>query len=713
MGAVSARRDGVDRDAAASEAVDAGSLRLLACVAAAVLVISLVVLVRGVGEQAEGLSWVLAFAIGLPAGLLAAARQERQLAGAAPAAAARGVALGALVLALGLVGRRLGSAQDLWHALLALAALIALLVPFAAARCWRRTDDRRALPARVLTVAATLVAMAIFVPAGARTPPELLIALLLALGTVALLRSRPSPPPPLWRDICDLLIALALILFVVQLPQLPPFAGDTLLHHDFFLGPANDVVHGRAMVAEAWSQYGVGLIDALGAVFLVVPIGYGSLALIVIALTVAQYLCVLAVLRLAGVGQLLTVAALAVAVLGNLFATLDYYMVFPSASPLRFGLPYLIVLAAVLGARLPGRRRAGEIAMLAILALSSIWSFETLAYTAGAYGSMVLVEALAARSPRVLVVAVARAVAVCVAAVLAFSLTTLALAGNLDWAPYVEYLREYSAGGVAQLPLAIFSAGPLMGLAIFASGAMALWLAQSRPEALAPPMRAAIAGLTGFAIVSFTYYIGRSHPNNLLILLVPVVAVGALWGQVLLDRARGSGALLAGGALALAGAMIAVSAWPSLEAKYGDTAIGLVAPGGRSPVVALEELSENPVLQPQAPYAVEMLDRHLSPGEPALVLAGARLSTEILLRSGRPNLLPISDSEQDELIDSSVGRVRAASAEVPAGTLLLRTGPLVGELDRTALATLRRRFRLVRLEVSPAGFELDRLAPRR
>ena len=378
---------------------------------------------------------------------------------------------------------------------------------------------------------------------------------------------------------------MLIVLVVVQLPDLTPYVANLLIHQPFFLGPANDVIHGRAMMpGTAWSQYGVGLIDVLSAGLQRDPdrlrnpdAAHRRPHRRPVRLRLRHPAAV-------GLGFVLTLAALAVAAIGNLFATLEAYVVFPSTSPLRFGIPYLIVLCAVIGAHFPQWRRASRIGVLALLAIAATWSFESFAYSAGAYGLLVLAEAIAAgegAGGRV-VRGGLLGIGVSAAAVTVLSLATLILSGHLDWGPYFEYVSLYSTHEFFNLPIDFFSAGPLMGATLFASAAMVLWLVRALPDALSPAMRAALAGFTGFAIVSFTYYLGRSHPNNLLALLVPVIAIAALWMQLLLASPTVWWRTGAGAVIAVAMAMIAVAGWPSVESKAGNTALGLAFPGGRS-----------------------------------------------------------------------------------------------------------------------------------
>ncbi|HEU4600032.1 MAG TPA: hypothetical protein VFS26_09800, partial [Solirubrobacterales bacterium] len=314
---------------------DAGALRLLSCGALAVLLISLLLFVTGASEAGETRAWVVAFALALPGGLLLSAYQERLLSTAAPAAAARALAAGALLLAAGFLVRRTGSGDQLHHAVLAVAAFAALAAPILAARVWRDPADAENEISRAVSLAATAFLTLLFVPRRALEPDTLVPALALAaIGMLALrMRSRVRLPRPA-RTGLDLIICLLITLVVIQLPELLPYAGNLLIHHLFFLGPANDVVHGRAMLGTAWSQYGIGLIDLLGLSSKVIPLGFGTMTLIIATLTALAYVCVYAVLRLTGVGFLLSVAAIAVAAMGNLFATLEAYVVFPSTSPL-------------------------------------------------------------------------------------------------------------------------------------------------------------------------------------------------------------------------------------------------------------------------------------------------------------------------------------------------------------------------------------------
>ncbi|MBE2317954.1 hypothetical protein DVA67_018380 [Solirubrobacter sp. CPCC 204708] len=709
-------------------------LRLLAASAVLVFGVAAVVGLNGPAERLETLAWAGAFGVALPAGLILGAWQERRLAAAAPAAAWRGLALGVAVLVAGLLVRAAGSATRPFHLIVALAAAAALAAPFVAAARWRDPQDASPGPALAIVLVALVAGIVPFLTAGARRPGALLAALVFAAVLVVALRvtrTRTPAPGPRWA--LDVLVALLITGLVVTLPDLLAQWPATLQHHyNFFLGPANAVLHGRAMLDETWSQYGVVSIDALAVIFSALPIGYGQLFLLCVVMTVLQFVCVYATLRLAGLHMLLAAVALLFAVAGSLLALPGIYAIYPSITPLRFGIPYLIVLAAVLGAR---RDRSTLVAQLALIACAAVWSFETWVYSATTFGFLVLADALRDRPTvvRVVLVRVAQALAVTVASIVVLTLITLVASGGVDWGPYAEFLRLYAGSSFGQVPIVLFSPGPLTAAGIFLTATLVLWLALDRPHWLDAPARTALAGFTGFAIGAFTYYISRSSTFTLMNVLVPVVAIGALWVHVLLRAERQLLRVLAAGALLAGAGLTLVTSRSEIETNFKLTAIGRA---GDAPS-AWKRLWDNPVLDPRAPAGVALLDRHLPAGERALVITEPDLTTEILLRAHRDNVLPIANAMQDDLVAALVERARTAAEDVPPGALLLTSPPvrppgrlnsLGGRTDPTreghhsprdftrpqtqALEVLQRRFTFSVVERSPGGLTLVRLQPR-
>src|SRR5213076_1586792 len=108
----------------------------------------------------------------------------------------------------------------------------------------------------------------------------------------------------------------------------------------------------------------------------------------------------------------------------NVFEPGGVYAIYPSVTPLRFGVPYLIILVAVLAARRERHARAGRYAMLALIALAAAWSFETWAYSAATFGLIAVVDAVGEGRAAVRVIAL-RAAQGMAASVLGIALVSL------------------------------------------------------------------------------------------------------------------------------------------------------------------------------------------------------------------------------------------------------------------------------------------------
>ena len=88
--------------------------------------------------------------------------------------------------------------------------------------------------------------------------------------------------------------------------------GDAqLTHQNFYLGPTNELLHGRTMLVDMFSQYGVGVMYFLAGIFSVVPIGYGTFSIVNSALFALEIVALYAVVRLATRSQLLAVSTAA------------------------------------------------------------------------------------------------------------------------------------------------------------------------------------------------------------------------------------------------------------------------------------------------------------------------------------------------------------------------------------------------------------------
>jgi hypothetical protein len=523
-------------------------------------------------------------------------------------------------------------------------------------------------------------------------------------------------------------------------PQLMAFFHR--IHEGFWLAPLNDMLHGRTLLVDTSSQYGVGVFYFLAAYFQLAPLGYGALGLLTSFLTGLQFALAYGVLRLAGVRRTLAIPAIAAALLGLVMGSLGSFNDFPSTGGLRYGIPWLVVLATLLAARRPRRRRELWIAAGVLVAIASVWSFETFAYASATFTTAAVFDAASAPGGRRWIAIVARRIlAVAALSVVLWALLALAVrlfAGSWpDPSEYLAYLSVYSAQGSANAVTVPWTPGLAMLLVHFASlFCLAGLVARRHPLVDGQrPALTAIAALNGLGIVSFSYWVGISIHQALFFMGLPVLAVAALWLSIATAQRDRLPPAFRIASLAVAmwfAATLAISGWTDTEDKWRRTALAHALPVGgdrESLPDAVSRLWNNPVSDPRAPAAQALLARHLPPGAPALVIMEPELTVETLVRSGRVNVLPISDPEQDNLVPDHVDPkvIRTIDGLAP-GTLML-TQPATWNtpvkrpaipvrnglvrIQRLALDRIRSRFELVVVDRGPHGLAIVRLSPKR
>ncbi len=519
------------------------------------------------------------------------------------------------------------------------------------------------------------------------------------------------------------------------------------IHLGTWLGPVNDILRGRALLVDTYSQYGVGSLYTLAAFFQIAPLGYGALALLSGFLTALQYVLVYIVMRLARCPRTLAVPAIAAAVVG-LTPLVGLSASVPSTGALRYGLAWLVVALAVLWTRWPGAARHLRVAAYALVALASVWSLETFVYVGATFTAVAIIEAALAPGQRLRQFGrvMLAAAGCCVAAHVTLAVCTRAFAGSWpDWSTYLAFLRAFAgfSGRFWYQPVQPWSPSlPVFVLYLVSAISLAGLVARKHKVVLERrPLLVGIAATSGLGIASFAYVVGSS---GLVYVALPAVVTGALWIALIGDRqlrAPRVPRLVAVTAGFWVAGMLVVSGWPDNTGKWRPTALAHAIPDGRSSLAdAVPRLWRSPPSDARAKEAKQLLDRHLPPGEPALVIVEPELTVETLVRSGRANVLPLSHPEQEGLVpDHAYPRVLAAIDRLRPGTLMLTqpaqfdapvkgtgiqpfnspgfpryTGGKLIRLQRLALDRIRTRFILEEIERRPSGLAVIRLAaPRR
>jgi hypothetical protein len=731
----------VERDSG-TRSGDGRDLRVFAAVAAVAavageawaLLCAVLLMLLGHSEHLELALYLLAFPVAVPAAILAA----RWLAGSAPhsrdlalVGALGALGLGAAVLTARLIdqtGSTAGWVSPRGAVVMSLGTAIALQI--AAVRSgavlapWRERAGAW-LPAAWFAGAS--LGVVTFLPGRLLGIGPLLLAALigslLAIGYS--MRARVSIRG--WQvPVFDVAIALAITLLAtdVEFPPMP-------VNDNLYLGPVNDILHGRSMLVDAYSQYGVANMYVLALVFKIIPLGYGAFELFNGALWATWLFGVYAILRAARVPRALGVLAVVLVMLSSMFSEIANWVSivgYPSTGPLRFGLPYVVVLAMVLAARRDRPTTLHAVA-IATVALSAIWSFEAFVYTGATFLAACGMDVIARQGRlRRFLQMVAAALAGCIAVHAIFAIATKVRSGSWpDWAGYLEFIRVYGTQGFGQQAVDAWSAGLPMAFFYFVSALAIVAFAVWRRDVVRQHRESfvALAALTMLSVAVYTYFLGRSHVNNLHHVAPPAIALGAVWMGLLSLWPAPHGRQVRRAVLALgfvASSLVLVESVPDFLATWHRTALYRAAPivGHGSLRDAVSLRWDNPPLDPRAVAADALLAAELPGDRRTVVIIDPNLTVEVLMRAGRVNALPISAPLDDDLVPGSRTRVLAAIERLPAGTGALLPVDAKGRLDRTvldglqqtALDALQIRFRLERLKTQPP-FAVVRLAAKR
>lgn len=655
-------------------------------------------------QTAETLAYVLSFAVILPLALIVAPRLagliERVSGGAALSALAGLLAASLAVAILGIklsggVGLGDGVKVVLIVALLWWAATTTILAR-AARNPWPLLVRMGHFATPIWGVAALLVLAAVLCVAvlGSISPLGLVLGLAGGGGVLVAHDRLRLPRGRSFAFVADAVVVALLLLAVPDLVIFEPAAATSSIdralmpgiiqfHQNFLLGPANDVLHGGAMLVDTASQYGVGTIYLLTGWFQFAPIGYGTFGLLDGVLTALWFCAGYAIVRMGGTPRAVAASALGIAVVALVF-NLSYPVgALPQDGPLRFGLPMAVLLTMVAGERWPKGGHAARVATRVIVGISAIWSLEGFAYTLAVFAAVACLLAYLGPGPARLRWLARQGVSVvlaCVCAHVLFATMTLAATGHLpDWGQYLSYLHEFLAGGLGDFTydVARWTPGLAVGVAYATSAAALVELVRRRGVFVQRERVALIAlcGLTAYGIVLLSYYVDRSQNHILMHVSLPAILMGAIWlGLLLRSRetvARGVrlGALAFGLAI---GILVLSVAWSSIGPGFPRSALARAVPGGKPFGGSLRHLWHPPPLNRASLTGVRLLARYMPGQRRSLVIVAPDLGTEILLRSDRADVLFLGDPwEASFVADQRLPGLRKVLARVRPGERML------------------------------------------
>ncbi|TSC76661.1 MAG: hypothetical protein G01um101431_794 [Parcubacteria group bacterium Gr01-1014_31] len=395
-------------------------------------------------------------------------------------------------------------------------------------------------------------------------------------------------------------------------------------HYNYFLSPVNDQLHGKALLYETSSLYGVLNHYAISAVFRwVLPFTYPAFSLLLAIVFFGFLAGLFAMLRRSltssALAAVTTLAVFALLLLFQTSPTRSAYL-FPAMTPFRFWLVVPAWWCVQSFAR--HSRWASARSALAWAALALFWNLDT----GLAVGGAVLIS-LAASSSAPLLSRVRRLGGTYLAfAAAVFGMITLAniviVGAPPDWLHYLRELRQVTQGYFVS-PLPMFG---LFQVLVFTY--LAVLIAQARRLLSGMPLDGPLLFIAVYGALSMVYYIGESTWQQLYFVAWPwVVVIAVLVDRYLPQLAGSSRRLAAAGTYAVAAFFLGLIL-VKLPVEFGNRDYAAAAASFRRIPANEEVLSRD----------AEIIAREFAGSRVALVHIN---DSKLLYYAGKVNALPV------------------------------------------------------------------------
>ncbi len=596
---------------------------------------------------------------------------------------------------------------------------------------WEKTSAWQSWLHRLYAVSPLLLGLALLNFTGADLSGYYPLVAVAALGlTLLVLLGAERLHAILGGRILDALVIFVLILLISN-PQFTVNPSEAL-HLDFYMGPVNDLLAGKSLLVNVACQYGVLVIYFLAAIFKsgLFPPSWAGLSFVIEMLYILQFAAIYFLLKAILKRAWAAILALGVILVLNYFATMEDAVGFPSIGPLRFGLVYLLLVTELLRNKYPKIRRLALVFESIIVGLAFAWSFETCIYVVCTFFALVVFEGFVQSfSLRDWVHHVLQRFGLALLAVFATQALLTAdvylRSGQLpNWEYYFEYLVVYGLGELGAYQITLWSPWVVIVLIYFGSLIAMTYQYVLRGKREQVTEGTLVFGLTAFGIMQFTYFLGRSHPNNLYHISVPAIFVVSYWivqitGQRS-DIPRGFRfSFLYVSCYALLLMLFAVG--PQVAPKLTESGLYSVFESvprlfeGKS--IEWEDRLQSvfhPVPSRVETNEVIYLVKKYAPDKQRIQLyVEPDIGIEALMLTRKGNIYAVSDPIQDDLTPSARRQAMKLEPAPQVGDILFlsKDGVRLHPLQRDILGNLCRGFYFTELESTAHGYHAVRLDP--
>lgn len=333
---------------------------------------------------------------------------------------------------------------------------------------------------------------------------------------------------PRWIPLCAVFLLIAYLV-------IDPYFPYQRYHASYYLGPLEEFLAGKSLLANINAQYGVLIFYFLGAIFRFLPLGYTSFSWADTMLIVGQYCVFYFVVRRLFRSGFYSFLCLLVLLIINHFAQTPRPSIVPSAGPLRFGFIYVLMLLVLWRSRNPARRNLALWLESLLMGVAAFWSYDGCFYTVPPYLAFILFETVQfekgigldgkAFLKRVLMLGTS----VLLVGGFLYADIYRRSGGLPHWSYYMDYIFLYEGGkSVMRRPDMDYWCIVAGALYFSAFALLAVTLNRKNGKPLPENMNV-IALVTLYGIFQYLYFIYRSHPNNLFHISMPSILLFAYW----------------------------------------------------------------------------------------------------------------------------------------------------------------------------------------
>ncbi len=323
----------------------------------------------------------------------------------------------------------------------------------------------------------------------------------------------------------DILVLTIIFSLVARVNRISP--ND----YNYFLGPINDVLGGKTLLLNSPSQYGLLLIYFLAFIFkFLIPLTYNNFFWLQFTLTSLGYFLLYLILKKWLKGLLFPIFGILFIIQQNYFHQIANILFLPQVGFLRFGWWIILLAFLIYQDEISLNQRIKKIIELTIVGTSFFWSFDGGIYVLGAYLFFIIIQELLIhkniwKSTTSILKQFLRLVFTLFIFSAGMSLFTLTRTGSLpNWPVFFGDTILYT-GGFGMIPMPTM--GPYLIFIIVYALLLSFVIYKTLLSGKMPNADKQNLPILSFVIVygilQFTYYVGRSHPNNLHHVVIPLV----------------------------------------------------------------------------------------------------------------------------------------------------------------------------------------------